>query len=330
MSEKCKVSVVITVFENIEETLLCIESLSKSNYRNFEILLVMNSAVNDRQIQEYYRLSNEIPCRIFQQSKNTGAALGRNIGAAHSCGDYILFLDSDNLVSSNLISHLYELLENDPSLGLVGPLMLHHTNPNLVWLAGANISSWTCIASYNDNLLDITEVREVSRVTGHIPNCFMIRAIDFYKIGGFKEIYFIMYEEADLAARVSKNLGLKILLSYKCQTYHMVEIPKKQGLFNRIKNIGLSTPVRLFLTTRNRLIYAVHNFSIIQCLVFNLFFAPAATIVYFLSTLLAGNFHGSNAVLKGYISGIIYSLKLIIILTPSSVENIKNNISVEK
>jgi len=330
MSDKCKVSIVITVFENFEESLLCLDSLGKCNDHNFETILVLNSIFEERQIEQYHRSPINLRLRIFQQSNNTGAALGRNIGASYARGEYILFLDSDNVVSPNLISHLSEQLDNNSNLGLVGPLMLHYGTPSLIWLAGANISDWTCLASYDDYLADRSELQDLSRNTGHIPNCFMIRGHDFRKIGGFREIYFIMYEEADLASRIKKELNMTISLTFECQTYHMVELPTKRALHHRIKSIGLSSPVRAFLTTRNRMIYARHNFSFFKALECHLVSIPMVTFVYISSCLLMRNFRGASATTKGFISGIIYAVFSVSLFNPFHQTSIVDNISTER
>ena len=324
-----KVSVVITIYKNFEESLLCLNSLIKSSERNFEVVLVLNSILDESELCQYAPFSQELCLRIFQQSENTGAAKGRNIGASHARGQHILFLDSDNVVSANLISHLSELLDADKSVGLVGPLMLHYDSPNLIWQAGANLSDWTCLAAYEDFLMDIADIKQVRRITGHIPNCFMIRASDFHQIGGFREIYFIMYEEADLAARVRLELGLGILLSFECQSYHMVDVSPPGGLLSRIIRLGVTDSVRAYLTTRNRLIYSHLNCSFLKSSICFLFFAPLATFLYAGSCLAAANFPGFIAVLKGYLNGLSYSIFSSELFKTIQVDNAIKNTSIE-
>jgi hypothetical protein len=207
--------------------------------------------------------------------------------------------------------------------------MLHYDNPNLIWLAGANLSDWTCLAAYEDYLLDISDIKQTRRITGHIPNCFMIRASEFHQIGGFREIYFIMYEEADLAVRVRLELGLRILLSFECQSYHMVDVPHAGGLLSRIIRLGMTDSVRAYLTTRNRLIYSRLNCSFFKSCICFLLFAPLATFLYASSCLAAANFTGFVAVIKGYLNGLTYSMFSSELFKTMQIVNVNNNTSVE-
>lgn len=62
--------------------------------------------------------------------------------------------------------------------------------------------------------------------TDHIPNAFMTRKNIIDSIGGFDRQYFIMYEEADFAARIRK-LKKDIVVECKAVTYHNIPLPKE-------------------------------------------------------------------------------------------------------
>jgi len=302
------VSIVILVFYNIEEARVCVDSVLKSDFTEFEIILVFNSPLEHEERRMFEALSGSIFIYILEQSGNSGAALGRNIGASMAQGKFILFLDSDNAVSPNLITILSNSLADNPSIGLVGPLMLHYVSPSVVWLAGADLSPWTCFSSYSSYMQHRDTIVVDSCRTGHIPNCFMIRSDDFRRIGGFREIYFIMFEEADLASKVRRDLSLDIVLNFKCQTYHMVPLPVRSGLITRFANIGSTSPLRAYLTNRNRLIYSNYNCSPLQRVFCLFFFAPLILILYLAATLYCRNYKASIAAVNGYLSGLSLSL----------------------
>lgn len=93
----------------IEETIL---SVLKQTYQNWE-LLIIDDCSNDNSyeiINKYLKLDNRI--KLFIMNKNRGAAICRNKGIELSKGDYIAFLDSDDLWKKNKIKLQIEFMEN--------------------------------------------------------------------------------------------------------------------------------------------------------------------------------------------------------------------------
>lgn len=102
------VSVVIP-FYNSEKTLdRCIQSVVLQEYSNLDIILIDDGSTDESEkiCQKY--LIKEYRIRYFYQ-ENQGVSSARNYGIDVAKGDYILFIDSDDYIDSNMIS---ELLEN--------------------------------------------------------------------------------------------------------------------------------------------------------------------------------------------------------------------------
>lgn len=91
------VSVVIPVYNS--ETFLeaCLNSVVSQTYDKIEIILVDDGSA-DRSID----IANKFNVRVISQKKN-GACSARNRGYFESKGDYIQFLDADDLLSPNKI-----------------------------------------------------------------------------------------------------------------------------------------------------------------------------------------------------------------------------------
>lgn len=102
-----KVSIVIPVYnceEYIGETL---EALSNQSEKDIEIICVddgstdgsyavmKNAALRDKRIQ------------LFQQP-NSGAGVARNVGLGKTSGDYVIFLDADDIISPELVERQLE------------------------------------------------------------------------------------------------------------------------------------------------------------------------------------------------------------------------------
>ena len=112
-----KVSVIIPCYNQgkyLEET---VDSVLKSSFQDFEIVII-----NDGSTEEY---TNEL-LRNFERpktkvitSKNGGLSAARNLGIASSTGEYILPLDSDDLISSTYIEQTVQILDADNEVKIV-------------------------------------------------------------------------------------------------------------------------------------------------------------------------------------------------------------------
>ncbi len=96
MIENNKISVIVPVY-NVENYLKdCIESVINQTYKNIEIILVDDGSTDNsgRICDEYAK--NDKRINVIHK-KNGGLSSARNTGLDVASGDYIMFLDSDDL-----------------------------------------------------------------------------------------------------------------------------------------------------------------------------------------------------------------------------------------
>lgn len=102
---KYKVSVIIPVYNAEKYLEECIASILQQKHRNLEIILVDDESTdNSPQIIE--RQCGLDKRFVHIRISNHGPAYARNIGLDRATGDYILFLDNDDLLAPNAISKL--------------------------------------------------------------------------------------------------------------------------------------------------------------------------------------------------------------------------------
>ena len=137
-----KISVIVPVY-NVEQYLeRCVASIINQTYKNLEIILV-NDGSTDNSGQLCDELAKKDDRIRVIHKKNGGVSETRNLGSRESNGKYITFIDSDDVVSVNMIEELYtNLLGNgaDISIGNV----IHNYNINNVVFDDSNndILSW--------------------------------------------------------------------------------------------------------------------------------------------------------------------------------------------
>ncbi|MGL4850546.1 MAG: glycosyltransferase family 2 protein [Clostridium sp.] len=109
--EKILVSIIVPIY-NVESYLQkCIESIIEYKERNIEILLV-NDGSTDRS-KEICETYERLDTRIKLINKvNGGLSDARNFGIINACGEYLMFLDSDDFVDDmilkTVIDHIKE------------------------------------------------------------------------------------------------------------------------------------------------------------------------------------------------------------------------------
>lgn len=109
------VSVIITVYNRIEYINQAIESILAQTYSNYEIIVVDDGSSID--IYSSLFKSQEKVFYILQKHK--GLAAARNAGISYSKGEYLVFLDDDDLLEPKKLEIEVDELEKRPDAGFV-------------------------------------------------------------------------------------------------------------------------------------------------------------------------------------------------------------------
>lgn len=111
MNYDSKVSIIMPVY-NVESYIRdSIESVLRQTYKNIELIIVDDgSQDNSISLAEQILSVSNLPYRIIKQ-KNAGQGEARNTGMKYSSGEWIYFLDSDDIIADNAIERLVEVGE---------------------------------------------------------------------------------------------------------------------------------------------------------------------------------------------------------------------------
>lgn len=115
-----KISVIVPVY-NVEKLLhKCINSILMQTYRNLEVILVDDGAIDSSGhiCDEYASQDSRV---VVIHKKNGGQASARNMALDIAKGDYIGFIDSDDYVSPNMYQILMDAIErNNADIAVCG------------------------------------------------------------------------------------------------------------------------------------------------------------------------------------------------------------------
>lgn len=106
-----KISVIIPTYCPGEYLFECIDSLINQSFdkKEYEILLVLNGLKlpYEEEINSYLSNINDGPLVRFFYSEIRGVSNARNFGLDNASGEYICFVDDDDIVSDNYLDELY-------------------------------------------------------------------------------------------------------------------------------------------------------------------------------------------------------------------------------
>lgn len=278
------VSVVIPTFNRLNELSALLYSLSHVNrFKNIEVIIVDNNSqgINYQLLLNRYSAEG-LPVSLYVNSVAGSLARSRNIGLSKSKGNYIFFIDDDNIVTENTIKELVNVMESNPRIGIVSPVAFYDSNREVVLDAGARrgyINSFTVNMFLNEHKTSLPDgIIEISEVS----NAFMVRREVFEKAGIFDELNFpIDLDEADLCIR-AKKAHFNIYSVPKAGVFHKV---------NKINSFAISSlrfrrERNAYSMGRNRILFQRKYLSLPAYVLFFIFYFPIFVWMYIFSLIL--------------------------------------------
>lgn len=180
-----KVSVVIPSYKREAKTLKrAIETVLTQNYENVEVVVVDDNAGEvlkpyrekvETMIQEYV---DHPKVTYIQNQENLGGALARNEGIACAIGEYITFLDDDDVYLPNKISNQLDyMIKNGLDMSFTD-LRIHNEDDILT-----DFREYSMIKSFDNK--ELLRYHLTRHITG--TNTFMYKSEFLRKIGGFRQ-----------------------------------------------------------------------------------------------------------------------------------------------
>ena len=202
------ISVIIPVY-NAEKTIQeTIESVLNQTFTNFE-LIIINSDSTDATLSIVNQIKDE-RIKVFSYPK-ANVAVNRNRGFKHANGDYITFIDADDLWTDDKLTAQYTALESNPQAG-VAYSWTNCIDKNGKFLRKTSHRNWSGDV-YSKFLLD--------DFIGNGSNV-MIRRELLTEVGGFDEIL-TNAQDTDMW------LKLSAITDFDC-------VPKPQVLYRILPN----------------------------------------------------------------------------------------------
>jgi GT2 family glycosyltransferase len=239
-----KVLIIVLTFNGIDLTIDCLRSLQQIHYQNVTTMVVDNASVDGT--PQIVR-ENFPAVQVIETGANLGYAEGNNVGMRYAMAngyDYVLLLNNDTEVAPNFLDQLVTVCESNAAVGVVGPKVLYHSHPDLIYSAGGTVdwkrgkTAMIGINQQDDGRFD-TPI-EVDFING----CAILVRTAAMHDGGLLDARFGMYfEEVEWCVRLARH-GWHVCYAPDSVVWHKID-PAQRAELPRIT----------YYMTRNRLLF---------------------------------------------------------------------------
>ncbi len=298
------ISVIIPTFNRAEMVCRCVQSILDTEWPALEVIVVDDCSPDDTMNKVKERFGDKVKC--IRNERNSFQAVSRNNGAKIATGNYLFFLDDDNVVDRRIFIEMTQAFSENAKLGLVAPMAVHMRpgKNNVIWSLGSDFNRWTSQPKDHCPNLPLAELPESpkSYPTSYYPNGFMVPRKVFNEVGGFDEKYVQTFEESDFGWKIREAGYDEIVLTTARTEHHGFLEP---GCDPALRQLGIEKPYRTYCFARNRLKFARRHFNLLQILSVTFIFAPLSCAYYGLVAIKSKRFDILWAYAKGTFCGIL-------------------------
>ena len=248
MNTKMKMlAIVMVTYNGIAYTLECIDSVMKSTFGNYTVVVVDNNSSDGTPDIVEERYDNRVI--VIRQNFNTGFAKANNLGARYAIENgakYILLLNNDTEIDNLMLETLWSSREEKC---ILAPKIYYFDCKNVIWFAGGKINKLKgCSEHVGLNCADNEEYstgKEMEFATGC---CMFMPSAIITDTELFDENYFMYLEDSDFCLR-AKLAGYSIKYVPSAKMWHKVSSTSGKG----------TSKFQVYYNTRNRLYFVKKN-----------------------------------------------------------------------
>jgi glycosyltransferase involved in cell wall biosynthesis len=230
-----KVTVVIIFLNSVDYLEEAIQSVLRQTWKNWELFLVNDGSTDGSEaIAKYWSSRNYINVKYLEHpgKTNKGMSASRNLGAFSGDGDFIAFLDSDDVWEETYLEAHLEVLMKHPTVEMV----YCHLTWWCSWRSGNDFVELKRGLPYGRIIYPPVAIKALWKKRATASPHVLIRRQAFDGIGGFEESYPCVFEDQVFWSKVVLRYPIFILNKslYRWRqherAYHVVEHMKYRRL----------------------------------------------------------------------------------------------------
>ena len=209
------VSIIILNYNAGDLLLNCVDSVFKSAYSNFEVLVVDNLSTDNSHITCKEKFKK---IQLIENKKNLGYCEGNNVGIRKANGEFIVILNPDTIVEPNWLDELISAY-NKFGDGLYQPKHLSLTEKTIYMSAGNMLNIFGFGYAREKGKKDENQFNKIEEIGYASGTCLFTSSAVLKKIGLFDPFIFLYHDDLDLGWRASQ-LGIKSYYVPTSLIYH--------------------------------------------------------------------------------------------------------------
>ncbi|MFH1768089.1 MAG: glycosyltransferase family 2 protein [Candidatus Omnitrophota bacterium] len=203
--------IILTVYNNLELTKNCLQSLFR-HFRPGDNLIIVNNG-SGRQTSDYLEFFSKqnkaVSVQLINLYPNRGYIKAVNAGMQRTKGESVCLLSNDTVVTRGWLNTMCEIIELEPNVGIVNPLS---NTFGVHWPKNKTLEEFAGSLSLDRG--------KYSETSGCVGFCMLIRREVIEKIGYLDETYGRGYFEDSDYSRRAQKYGFKCVIAKGAYVWH--------------------------------------------------------------------------------------------------------------
>ncbi len=226
--EKNKKVVVVTInYNHYKDTKICVDSINKSMYNNYSIIIIDNGSSIEDYLMLIRNYQNNDNVNVIRIENNLGYVGGVNKGldeASKLNPDYFLIMNNDTFIDKNAISELVMTAEKYKGSAIVSGKVYNMDEPDTLQYIGqyTKDEKRLIFPPYikGEREKDTGKYEEEMELGMADDIYWLLPKKIFEKVGYYSTYFFLYGEQNDYALRAKKE-GFKLIYTPKAKLWHI-------------------------------------------------------------------------------------------------------------
>lgn len=215
------ISIIIPNKDQVESLDKCLESIEKSSYKNYEIIIVENNSTEDATFAYYKKIESD-KIRIVYWTDEFNYSAINNFGVKHARGDYLLLLNNDvEVITTDWLEELTANCQRK-DVGIVGARLYYPDDTIqhagiVIGIGGVAGALFVGMPRMFTGYLHKAAIQQdLSAVTAA---CMMVKRSVYEELGGLEEELKVAFNDVDFCLR-AREKGYLVVYDPNVELYH--------------------------------------------------------------------------------------------------------------
>jgi glycosyltransferase involved in cell wall biosynthesis len=250
-------SVIVPVYNRIDEVHDLLESLTKQTDTDFEVILVEDGSTIPCEHEAKLYQDNGLDVKYYYKD-NEGRSIARNYGIERSSGQWLIFFDSDCVIPQNYFKTVRQFLASHTDIDCFGgPDAAHESFSDTQKAINYTMTSFLTTGGIRGGKVQLEKF---------VPRTFNMgfRKSVYDKVGGFREMF---SEDIDMSTRI-RQAGYNICLIHDAAVWHKRRIDFKKFM-RQVYVFGMSRiTLRLLYPDSLKLVHTLPALAVVMGVIF--------------------------------------------------------------